>query len=1342
MANTNYGEVLCQAVDEIVQKRLEGVSYDQTILCTIIDDDKKAEGLYIVSNNGTVKFEAYSDNTSYRKNDNVYVHIPGGDWNQQKTIVSKKTNKKDEPFIYKRPFETLVDITGNVIAEAVSARGLTANDEDTMSVLLWEKVEVLSSYTRLGIQAGFKSLLNPFYDDNGNIYNVDSGDYGLKLTLTTKQDKTSEESKDVVSDYVIYLNCEDMNGNPYDFQTYYIQEKVVDISQIGTITSMKLEFYQTQGTFKSGDKILPYKDFLGNKLLPNLFVNEPYISLGYDTADFEDEKVLVYTLDTSTYSRNSEKNYKDIQLRWIHKLDDGTFKSIGPSEEMEFEVRWYKFELGHSSADEYSGVYWKNWSKQEHYYGAGIDQWNNYIIIDEEYKALVNNNTSLNPSFFNTKLIVDNGMQNEQIKAIIIYDGKPYRSNILKFENENEVVNKATIDAIQALSIQCDDNTYGNYRIYGQNGQLLDQADARKPRTWVPYFRSATEGEDVAPTELFEAEEVEWIIPTKNTMLKVDVSGFNEDDISYEQNNDERVHIKLYPDNDPNTKDFPLSYTINSYYSQNYSDNTIQCKIVKNGITYTAVKEHTFGPSGTMGSDCTFVLDFEGNAVALTTGDTETAVIVVAKLYDYENNEVDISDKTIDWGWKNEEDDDNEIIERVDNGVRTELKLKTNSVEVNYNILKASITWGDGELVAYLPIPIRTSTDYAYISGATQVIYDSDGNISNLYANPYVLYEADGTEIPASWEVINNNTNEDGIKYVDTNGKEHIKYIYTPKISADNSLKPLNFYVENACEEVCIIAKVDGSIVWLQPLLIMQNKYPSAMVNQWDGNLDVGETDKGTILAPRLVAGKKNSDNTFSGVMMGDWSQTNSDNSITSTTGIYGFSSGEQSFAFKEDGTAFIGKSGAGRIEFDGTKSIIESNAYQAGYGMSINLLAGTIDAHSFTLSAGRDNDYNWFNPTQGADRTIFIDTNADFYPLQIGSNFYVDWNGNVTVNSGTFTGTIQASGGYIGGWSINNSALTNGSTTLGADGSININNKFTVNSDGVLRASDVQISGQIEADSGRIGEWYITENGDLVTRTYLDPNVVNLGMKLSQSGAIETKSENFIVDMYGEITAKSGIIGGWNIDNTPASDSNMGLYKLIYADLGSKKYAAFDAGAGGVTIAVGIPSSSFRLNHRAASFWVDNNGNCTTNDLTVNGTMSFTDLTIAGDFNTPSFDIDDGGTLILNQTISTINTSSYGTRCFSLDTSGNMETVSFTADSLTTKTLQVGNYTYKNRTYIPTGYYFDTIQYTFAVVNSVYSFPYVIIDNNTYQVYGLQNTQFNIPYNISANSGVYALTE
>ena len=35
------------------------------------------------------------------------------------------------------------------------------------------------------------------------------------------------------------------------------------------------------------------------------------------------------------------------------------------------------------------------------------------------------------------------------------------------------------------------------------------------------------------------------------------------------------------------------------------------------------------------------------------------------------------------------------------------------------------------------------------------------------------------------------------------------------------------------------------------------------MVNKWDGSLDVGNIDKGTVLAPRLVAGKKDDLNRF-----------------------------------------------------------------------------------------------------------------------------------------------------------------------------------------------------------------------------------------------------------------------------------------------------------------------------------------------------------------------------------------------------------------------------------------------------------------------------------------------
>ena len=68
----DYSEILCQAVDTIVKQRLEGISFDQTILCTVIDDSLREQGIYTVTNNGgTTKFNAVSSITTYRKNNNV-----------------------------------------------------------------------------------------------------------------------------------------------------------------------------------------------------------------------------------------------------------------------------------------------------------------------------------------------------------------------------------------------------------------------------------------------------------------------------------------------------------------------------------------------------------------------------------------------------------------------------------------------------------------------------------------------------------------------------------------------------------------------------------------------------------------------------------------------------------------------------------------------------------------------------------------------------------------------------------------------------------------------------------------------------------------------------------------------------------------------------------------------------------------------------------------------------------------------------------------------------------------------------------------------------------------------
>jgi hypothetical protein len=117
------------------------------------------------------------------------------------------------------------------------------------------------------------------------------------------------------------------------------------------------------------------------------------------------------------------------------------------------------------------------------------------------------------------------------------------------------------------------------------------------------------------------------------------------------------------------------------------------------------------------------------------------------------------------------------------------------------------------------------------------------------------------------------------------------------------------------------------------------------MINEWDGKtLKISESE-GAILAKMLGAGKKETDNTFSGVLLGDWSKDMNSNEKTNT-GVYGFNHGQMSYAFKDDGTAFIGKSGMGRIEFDGNSGIIKSSSYDvsAASGMKIDVDNGEID--------------------------------------------------------------------------------------------------------------------------------------------------------------------------------------------------------------------------------------------------------------------------------------------------------------------------------------------------------------------------------------------------------------
>lgn len=1314
MSNLDYGELFCQAVDQIVEKRLEAVSYDSTILCTIVDDSNRSKGLYIVTNNNTTKFEAFSENTTYRKNNNVYVQIPGGDWNQQKIIVSKKTDTNKEAYTYKKPFDSFVDITGNLINGTLNSTGLVANDftpnftdkykDSRQSITLWtynlnDKIGLVnnsgsaySAFTRLGIQASFKAQLNPFYEiltseekegkTEDEIEELESmahyvvnGDYGLRLRIYTVKQVTgsetentnisSEESDGAI--YDLYLNCDDMNGNPYDFQTFFNQEKVFDLSVLGDIKiqAMQLQFYQTEGTFidREGNKI-NHKGFLNSVIKENLFVNDLFISLGYDMSEFDKEMVQIYTLDPVKYISTANplsKNNKQIFLRWIHKQDDGIFKSISlADEDLEYEVRWYRYELGHSSADKYSGVYWKRLSTQvvskNGSYAVQIDDedWNTYNLT---------NSPPLNPGFFSTWIIPDTTLQTEQVKAVVIYKNQPYFSNVLTFDNDKTVVNKPTVDAVQALNVVCTDNTYGNYRIYNHGNMLIDSAQKNIIRNFITYFKTSIGNQQTEPEELKEAESIEWIIPTKKTMIvldgfkskkeidKVQKNGENIYDNSnsvvgryyYEDNDDERIHIIRYGSGIKGTDISKYNYQpyrIKNYYSQTDSDNTIQCKVIKEKITYTTTKELTFGVAGTTGTDYTFIIDFDDNVTAVTADPNGRAVTVTARLYDYENKEVNIKGYNIEWDWKTS--DGLLSINALNNSesltISREIKYIPNSAQpltYSYNILQAKLVWGDFDLIAYLPIPLRKSEDYAYISGTTQIIYNSAGEILEYFKNPYIMYNNNAEQIEgcfwecgnASTKIWTNNTiisnlknlitgtvgdlvdNPGDLKLISTiaeinwkQEKEDIEniankdllydafsivdkkiidnasnnYFYfigqiaklhntektpyikrsdllalerkgiyvfqyyqkqegqkdTGKVDEDNNpimenfydfkddenkklffkaighkffddccftdpyvpyisiyeegttLTPLSFYVADSCNEVSVICSINekinntytNTVVWSQPILVMQNRYPSAMINKWDGSLDVGKTDAGTILAPRLVAGKKDINNTFTGIVMGAWEGTNSSSDLTSGTGLFGYYQGEQSYGFKDDGTAFIGKSGAGRISFKGKEGIIQSASYDNGQGMQLNLSSGLINAHQFKLTAGSE------------DKNIIIDSTADRTadstgsPLQIGSKFSVKWDGtlstssgvfdqgafnDITVTNGTFDGELNVTGAFYG------ATIYGGYIGIGGTK----NDKFIVTGDGDVTCNNLTVNGGIINASGE-GLGGITVNG------------------------------------------------------------------------------------------------------------------------------------------------------------------------------------------------------------------------------------------------------------------------
>lgn len=420
-----------------------------------------------------------------------------------------------------------------------------------------------------------------------------------------------------------------------------------------------------------------------------------------------------------------------------------------------------------------------------------------------------------------------------------------------------------------------------------------------------------------------------------------------------------------------------FNYQIKPQFSQDAINNNIMCAIEGERWTIDqtlVAKNFFFGTYGANGTEYSIQVTPSRNIVnnCLTT-------TLTINLYNGSGEEEEFPEPILNWIGPTsclygivEKDYDGKGY-RVDITERVGETNGSKSYTINnyYALLKIGIQLDKVNLESFYPVPYVSHNGY-YIDGTTSIIYNSLGTLSSQTIEPYKLWSnLDGNtgEVVEglTWSInyVKGLSGEIGEKAAESDPQ----ITYLPKLS-ENTLIPPNLIVSNVdCYPVVVGRKnltINGKIeefVWAQPISIIQNCFESTTLNKWDGKFKINE-EEGTVLSSMLGAGKKELDNSFSGILIGDVKTKGGFGSGANyDMGLYGFNKGAASFGFNTDGTAFLGKSGKGRILFDGDKGFIASAFWDGAIGldgitklgtkgMIIDLENGHIDAHDFRLTS------------------------------------------------------------------------------------------------------------------------------------------------------------------------------------------------------------------------------------------------------------------------------------------------------------------------------------------------------------------------------------------------------
>ena len=470
------------------------------------------------------------------------------------------------------------------------------------------------------------------------------------------------------------------------------------------------------------------------------------------------------------------------------------------------------------------------------------------------------------------------------------------------------------------------------------------------------------------------------------------------------------------------------------------------------------------------------------------------------------------------------------------------------------NIVKCTITYDKMTYYATLPvITAKTSSGYSAKlkdnTGFKFATYSSDGRTpSYANSNPFELLVTqvingvteDISELTKTYAVNYNWQVRGRIWDPDTQTWVSKNHLATMNVNGlkrnEKQFKPIDGYddetVNNGIE--CIITRNSTEIARIHiPIHLLLNKYGNAAINGWDGNsVSIDENGSGVILAPQMGAGQKESDNSFTGVLMGKVKEAGKS---FYDIGVLGYNHGQRTiFLDSEDGSATFGKLGNGQIILDPktNKAMIYSYGFWKNYTNK-----------NKPVSYGSSN-YN--------GRGLLIDLTTP--EIRFGSgNFIVNSSGHITAKGG----------GTIAGWNIDDDALFTGtknsnsnvqiasknfSRTINGtnrdDWRMAFSNNFGISSGGIMHAASGIIGsgtnkitlGKSSGDgaqsaiySGSKSAFAAAANG-----FYVGNDGIALGVFDSNKG-----TSPFQVNSAGAMSARSGYIAGYAIaDNTLSGGS------------------------------------------------------------------------------------------------------------------------------------------------------------------------------------------------------------